>query len=690
MMEKRRHGIWFFAVVAVAVISWVGAGTALAGDAVEDFTLNSTGGNVTIVALGGSDTLIDCAGLTYDWGAYDAGTVSANIRIQQTNGMQMRQGAAVPGSYFLTRFTSGDSAVVNNLEFVDVTENNTDFDARLLVRDHATGAWYASATVSLVDAKSFDADTLQWAPVTNAQSAIEDAINIAGTLFTTLNIGSLGAWPAGLDVDGGGLYVDSDHAADSCRIARLAFKEPIPGSVPVPDVVGQDKTAAAAAIVAVGLVANELTPKANNDIYLNDQVISTSPLAGIQVAPGSTVDMTISGGPDEFWDWTGGAGPADVSNQANWTLAGTDLTVPPNPYAPPIDAGERVAVRNSTTWNAGSLSYGGMNVIGSVGSAVVNVSGATLSNTGATQIGAGNAALGTGSGTIIINAGSTVTCSAAINIGTASAAMAGNGTLEVTGGTLTLNTTGGAVNIGALNQGAGDATGLFHLNGSAATVLIQRAINLAGPLSTIKWTADAVGFCKIAMDQTNRNFTLNAGAVAIDATNAPVTVGTAASFQLLDCGASIIDNGNVLTSGVTITPKTGTSGGDWALEARDTDANSIPDELWLVYTPHVNNPPAFTNDPFSKPSARTGIEYNQSIAGDASDPDVGNTLTFAKVSGPPWLSVAADGALTGTPSDGDLGENTFEVSVTDQGSLSDTATMTILVSNVSAAKTWTE
>jgi hypothetical protein len=43
----------------------------------------------------------------------------------------------------------------------------------------------------------------------------------------------------------------------------------------------------------------------------------------------------------------------------------------------------------------------------------------------------------------------------------------------------------------------------------------------------------------------------------------------------------------------------------------------------------------------------------------------GGTLTFAKVSGPSWLSVALDGALTGTPSSSDVGLNSFEVSVSD-------------------------
>ncbi|MCX7013747.1 MAG: putative Ig domain-containing protein [Candidatus Sumerlaeota bacterium] len=107
----------------------------------------------------------------------------------------------------------------------------------------------------------------------------------------------------------------------------------------------------------------------------------------------------------------------------------------------------------------------------------------------------------------------------------------------------------------------------------------------------------------------------------------------------------------------------------------------------------ANHPPSFNADPFSKPDATVGQAYSQSIASDASDPDPGDTLTFAKVSGPAWLSVASNGALTGTPSAGDVGLNVFPVSVTD-GIIPApvTATMNITVGTTqppSAAKTWT-
>jgi hypothetical protein len=54
-------------------------------------------------------------------------------------------------------------------------------------------------------------------------------------------------------------------------------------------------------------------------------------------------------------------------------------------------------------------------------------------------------------------------------------------------------------------------------------------------------------------------------------------------------------------------------------------------------------------------------------------------MTFSKVSGPVWLSVHSTGRAQGTPGSVDVGTNSFLVKVTDNGGLSDTATMTINV-----------
>jgi len=93
----------------------------------------------------------------------------------------------------------------------------------------------------------------------------------------------------------------------------------------------------------------------------------------------------------------------------------------------------------------------------------------------------------------------------------------------------------------------------------------------------------------------------------------------------------------------------------------------------------VNNPPVFTLNPVNNPAATVGSAYAGSIAANASDPD-GDALSFSKVSGPAWLNVATSGALSGSPTAGDVGPNSFVVLVTDPGGLSGSATLNITVS----------
>ncbi|HSP43953.1 MAG TPA: Ig-like domain-containing protein, partial [Luteolibacter sp.] len=93
---------------------------------------------------------------------------------------------------------------------------------------------------------------------------------------------------------------------------------------------------------------------------------------------------------------------------------------------------------------------------------------------------------------------------------------------------------------------------------------------------------------------------------------------------------------------------------------------------------NVNDAPVFASDPFSAGDATEDAAYADSIAGSASDDD-GDALTYAKVSGPVWLSVAADGTLSGTPTNADVGTNAFTVSVTDSIATPVTATLNITV-----------
>lgn len=106
--------------------------------------------------------------------------------------------------------------------------------------------------------------------------------------------------------------------------------------------------------------------------------------------------------------------------------------------------------------------------------------------------------------------------------------------------------------------------------------------------------------------------------------------------------------------------------------------------------PLNNQAPTFFADPFTKSDASQNLAYTgQTLATSASDFNSADTLTFSKISGPSWLSVATNGTLTGTPGAGTMGLNTFTVRVADQSGLSSQATLNITVAEQNFAPSFT-
>jgi subtilisin-like proprotein convertase family protein len=89
--------------------------------------------------------------------------------------------------------------------------------------------------------------------------------------------------------------------------------------------------------------------------------------------------------------------------------------------------------------------------------------------------------------------------------------------------------------------------------------------------------------------------------------------------------------------------------------------------------------PLFSSDPIGKTAASVNGVYSGSLSGNASDPN-GATLTFSKISGPSWLSIVANGTLSGTPQLADLGLNRWTVQVSSSGGTD----MAILLIDVTA------
>jgi uncharacterized repeat protein (TIGR03803 family) len=88
--------------------------------------------------------------------------------------------------------------------------------------------------------------------------------------------------------------------------------------------------------------------------------------------------------------------------------------------------------------------------------------------------------------------------------------------------------------------------------------------------------------------------------------------------------------------------------------------------------------PMFLSNPFTQAVATVSLPYVASLTANSIRPS-GDTVLFAKTSGPPWLNVGSDGALSGTPAVSDIGTNTFTVSLFDTNAWSCAATMRVTV-----------
>jgi hypothetical protein len=87
--------------------------------------------------------------------------------------------------------------------------------------------------------------------------------------------------------------------------------------------------------------------------------------------------------------------------------------------------------------------------------------------------------------------------------------------------------------------------------------------------------------------------------------------------------------------------------------------------VFVEITSGGNAPPVFDADPVVESGAVQDLAYvGRTLADNASDGNL-DSMDFAMVSGPAWLSVAANGTLSGTPGSTDVGNNRWKVLVTD-------------------------
>lgn len=145
-----------------------------------------------------------------------------------------------------------------------------------------------------------------------------------------------------------------------------------------------------------------------------------------------------------------------------------------------------------------------------------------------------------------------------------------------------------------------------------------------------------------------------------------------------------LDSGStaeLLTTNINLSAYGSISKIRFTLNSSTSTRSFYVDNVSVTGTPSLtqtNTQPLFSSDPISKTPVTNGEAYAGTLATDASDPG-NNPLTFSKVSGPAWLSIAANGTLSGTPAASDVGLNSWNVQVSSSGA-SDTAILLIDVS----------
>ncbi len=105
----------------------------------------------------------------------------------------------------------------------------------------------------------------------------------------------------------------------------------------------------------------------------------------------------------------------------------------------------------------------------------------------------------------------------------------------------------------------------------------------------------------------------------------------------------------------------------------------------------TNSSPQFSTAAINGGNATQGVAYTGSVAGAATDADTGagDTLVYSKATGPSWLVVSANGALSGTPAFADEGVQEFVIAATDSTAAAASVVFTVTLPSILGSGTWT-
>ncbi len=225
-----------------------------------------------------------------------------------------------------------------------------------------------------------------------------------------------------------------------------------------------------------------------------------------------------------------------------------------------------------------------------------------------------------------------------------------------------------------------------NYNGSDSFIVQVSDGNGGTDTITVNVTISAVNDAPVITEGTSVSVTMSedgsptAFSRTLNATDADAdTITWSISSQAAHGTASA--SGTGASKAIAYTPTSNYNGSD-SFIVQVSDGNGGTDTITVNVTiSAVNDAPYFSPTTIPGSDATQGQAYTGSIARYAFDVDSGDTRTFSKVAGPAWLTVASNGALSGTPGATNVGlaANSFTVRVTDSNSAYANATLNINV-----------
>jgi VCBS repeat-containing protein len=206
--------------------------------------------------------------------------------------------------------------------------------------------------------------------------------------------------------------------------------------------------------------------------------------------------------------------------------------------------------------------------------------------------------------------------------------------------------------------------------------------------ATVSITITAVNDAPVAAAQLVTTAADQAVAIALSATDVD---GDPLTFRLVSTPIKGRLSGSA--PNLTYTPYPDASGSDsFSFRANDgkLDSNTATVSITITAPEKAENAaPVFQSAGISRESGKTDTAYTAaSLAGTATDPD-GDAVSYAKIAGPEWLLVSADGGLSGTPPQEAAGLNTFTIRASDPQGASADAILEIEIQSGELPLPWT-